>query len=91
MLGARQVGKTYSLLDFGKQHYKHVAYINCDNNEQAKNLFVQDYNIERILFAIAAITGVPVVPGASDACSDVAGILFGRGNAGSCKDLFEIK
>ena len=63
VLGARQVGKTYSLLDFGKQHYRHVAYINCDNNEQAKNLFVQDYNMERVLFAIAAITGVPVVPG----------------------------
>ena len=63
VLGARQVGKTYSLLDFGKQHYKHVAYINCDENEQAKNLFVQDYNMERVLFAIAAIAGVPVVPG----------------------------
>ena len=62
VLGARQVGKTYSLLDFGKQHYKHVAYINCDENEQAKNLFVQDYNMERVLFAIAAIAGVPVVP-----------------------------
>ena len=45
VLGARQVGKTYSLLDFGKQHYKYVAYINCDENEQAKNLFVQDYNM----------------------------------------------
>ena len=63
VLGARQVGKTYSLLDFGKRHYKYVAYINCDNNEQAKSLFVQDYNMERILFAIAAITGVPVVAG----------------------------
>ena len=63
VLGARQVGKTYSLLDFGKQHYKYVAYINCDENEQAKNLFVQDYNMERVLFAIAAIAGVPVVPG----------------------------
>lgn len=62
VLGARQVGKTYSLLDFGKKHYKHVAYINCDNNEQVKSLFVQDYNMERILFAIAAITGVPVLP-----------------------------
>ena len=62
VLGARQVGKTYSLLDFGKQHYKYVAYINCDENEQAKNLFVQDYNMERVLFAIAAIAGVPVVP-----------------------------
>jgi predicted AAA+ superfamily ATPase len=63
VLGARQVGKTYSLLDFGRQNYKHVAYINCDENEQAKNLFVQDYNMERVLFAIAAIAGVPVVPG----------------------------
>lgn len=63
VLGARQVGKTYSLLDFGKQHYKYVAYINCDENEQAKNLFVQDYNMERVLFVIAAIAGVPVVPG----------------------------
>ena len=63
VLGARQVGKTYSLLDFGKQNYKHVAYINCDENEQAKNLFVQDYNMERVLLAIAAIAGVPVVPG----------------------------
>lgn len=63
MLGARQVGKTYSLLDFGKQHYKYVAYINCDNNEQVQSLFIQDYNMERVIFAIAAITGVPVVPG----------------------------
>jgi predicted AAA+ superfamily ATPase len=63
VLGARQFGKTYSLLDFGRQNYKHVAYINCDENEQAKNLFVQDYNMERVLFAIAAIAGVPVVPG----------------------------
>lgn len=63
VLGARQVGKTYSLLDFGKQHYKYVAYINCDNNEQVQSLFIQDYNMERVIFAIAAITGVPVVPG----------------------------
>lgn len=63
VLGARQVGKTYSLLDFGQQHYKYVAYINCDNNEQVQSLFIQDYNMERVIFAIAAITGVPVVPG----------------------------
>ena len=63
LLGARQVGKTYSLLDFGKRHYKHVAYINCDGNDQAEGLFVQNFNMERVLLAIAAITGVPVVPG----------------------------
>ncbi|MCR4826257.1 MAG: ATP-binding protein [Bacteroidales bacterium] len=63
VLGARQVGKTYSLLAFGEQHYKHVAYINCDENEQAKSLFAQDFNMERVLLAISAITKVPVVPG----------------------------
>lgn len=62
LLGARQVGKTYSLLDFGKQHYKHVAYINCDDNDQVAGLFIQNFNMERVLLAIAAITGVPVVP-----------------------------
>lgn len=63
VLGARQVGKTYSLLAFGEQHYKYVAYINCDENEQAKSLFAQDFNMERVLLAISAITKVPVVPG----------------------------
>ena len=61
LLGARQIGKTYSLLDFGKKHYKYVAYINCDDNEQVKNLFLQDYNIDRIVLAISAITNVPIV------------------------------
>jgi len=63
VLGARQVGKTYSLLAFGKQYYKYVAYINCDENEQAKSLFAQDFNMDRVLLAISAITKVPVVPG----------------------------
>ena len=57
------MGKTYSLLAFGKEHYKHVAYINCDGNEQAKTLFAQGYDMERILLAISALTGVPVVAG----------------------------
>ena len=63
VLGARQVGKTYSLLEFGKLYYKNVAYINCDENEQAKSLFAQDFNVERVLLAISAITKVPIVPG----------------------------
>ena len=32
LLGARQVGKTYILKEFGRQHYEHTAYINCDDN-----------------------------------------------------------
>lgn len=55
LLGARQVGKTYILKEFGKRYYKNVAYINCDNNEQAAGLFAQDYDMQRIILAISAI------------------------------------
>lgn len=51
LLGARQVGKTYILKEFGKRYYKNVAYINCDNNEQAAGLFAQDYDMQRIILA----------------------------------------
>ena len=63
LLGARQVGKTYILQHFGKTHYKHVAYINCDNNKQVENLFEEDYQMERILLQISAITGQSIIPG----------------------------
>jgi predicted AAA+ superfamily ATPase len=56
LAGARQVGKTYILKKFGEQEFVNVAYINCDDNELAKDLFVQDYDIQRIILAIGAIT-----------------------------------
>lgn len=61
--GARQVGKTYLLKQFGVAEYENVAYINCDDNELAKNLFMQDYDMKRILLAIGAITNVEVKHG----------------------------
>lgn len=39
-----------------------VAYINCDAEPKDKELFVDDYNIERILFSVQAITGVKPEP-----------------------------
>ncbi len=58
LLGARQVGKTWLMREFGKECYDTVAYINCDAEPLAKELFTDDYNIERLLFAVQAITGV---------------------------------
>ncbi|MCI6160317.1 MAG: ATP-binding protein [Prevotella sp.] len=58
LLGARQVGKTWLMKEFGKACYDSVAYINCDAEPLAKELFTDDYNIDRILFAVQAITGV---------------------------------
>ena len=62
LLGARQVGKTYILKEFGKREYENVAYINCDNNGMVKDLF-SDYNIERIILTLSAITGENIIPG----------------------------
>ena len=63
LLGARQVGKTYILKEFGQREFENVAYINCDNNAMVKDLFATDYNIERILLTIGAITGVNIQAG----------------------------
>lgn len=60
--GARQIGKTWLLQHFGLNEYKFVAYINCDNEPLAESLFV-DYDIDRILRTIEAITKVSVLPG----------------------------
>lgn len=63
LAGARQVGKTFILKEFGKAEYSNVAYVNCDKEAMAKTLFVEDYDIKRIVMAIAAITGQTIVPG----------------------------
>lgn len=63
LLGARQVGKTWVMQDFGKNNYENVAYINCDEEPLAKTMFEADYNIPRILLIVQAITGVTVTPG----------------------------
>lgn len=63
LLGARQVGKTYILKEFGRQEFENVAYINCDNNAMVRDLFAPDYNIDRIILTIGAITGVNIQAG----------------------------
>lgn len=62
ILGARQVGKTWIMRHFGEHEYEQVAYINCDDEPRVKNLFMPDYDMERILLIIQTITGVKVVP-----------------------------
>lgn len=63
LAGARQVGKTYILKEFGRKEYENVAYINCDHNEQARSLFSNGYDIKRIIMAIGAITHETIKPG----------------------------
>lgn len=63
LAGARQVGKTYILKKFGEEEFDNVAYINCDDHEMAKDLFRQDYDMQRIILAIGALTQQEIVAG----------------------------
>lgn len=60
--GARQVGKTYILKQFGNREYDNLVYINCDNNNKVSNIF-SDYDIPRIIRSLSAISGESIVAG----------------------------
>ena len=63
LAGARQVGKTYILKEFGKQEYDNVAYINCDGNSEIADIFAENYDMSRVLMILSAITKQPINPG----------------------------
>lgn len=60
--GARQVGKTWLLKEFGATEYKNCVYINCDHNPMMGALF-SDFDIKRILLALSAQTKQQIIPG----------------------------
>ena len=63
LTGARQVGKTYILKEFGAQEYENVAYINCDGNSEIADIFADDYDTRRVLMVIGAISKQPIIAG----------------------------
>ena len=60
--GARQVGKTWIMKEFGKHAFKNVAYINFDNNQRMKELFEGDFDIPRLLTALQIEAGTSIKP-----------------------------
>lgn len=60
--GARQVGKTYILKQFGKNNYEGVAYFNFDHDEDLYNLFTNTKNPKRILEQLSFIYGKAILP-----------------------------
>lgn len=59
-LGARQVGKTYLLQKFGKTEYKQLAYINFEHPDAPKNLFVTDFDADRIVTVLNAYCNLKI-------------------------------
>ncbi|MEH6304204.1 ATP-binding protein [Olivibacter sp. CPCC 100613] len=58
--GARQVGKTWLMQEFGRRAYDQIAYINLESNAIARSLFTVDFNIQRIIAGIQIETGLMI-------------------------------
>lgn len=60
--GARQVGKTWLLKTFGEENYTNVAYISFYNNQRAKNIFDNDFDMNRIILSLQLESNVKISP-----------------------------
>lgn len=63
IMGARQVGKTWLMKEFGKTHYEKTAYISFYNNKRMDDVFQADFDIKRILMNLNIESGVTITPG----------------------------
>ena len=61
--GARQVGKTYILREFGEKEYQKVAFFSLDRNQKVREVFEKSGNTADILMALSAISQVNITPG----------------------------
>ena len=60
LMGARQVGKTWLMREFGRLFYKNVAYVSFYNNSAMKNLFESDYDINRLISYLSIEVGFAI-------------------------------
>ena len=60
--GARQVGKTWLMKEFGKQAYDSTVYINFDSNSQMSALFAADLDVKRLIFGLELYSGQKIDP-----------------------------
>ena len=58
--GARQVGKTWLMKEFGEKYYQKCAYINFDDNSRMNKLFEEDFDIDRIIQGLKIESGVKI-------------------------------
>lgn len=61
--GARQVGKTWLMQEFGRKNYSRCAYISMDENERMESVFRDAFRVERILQALEIEVGFKITPG----------------------------
>lgn len=60
--GARQVGKTWLMKEFGKTQYKNYVYFNFDEEDELKSIFETNKNPQRIIELLSLIAGTKILP-----------------------------
>ena len=89
LYGARCVGKTYSVLEFGKKFYKNIAYFNTDKNNELFNLLDKEKVLDKLVSKLALMCGESIFPDDTlivfDNCNDEKMIkalkIFGHENS----------
>ena len=61
--GARQVGKTWLMKEFGQNYYENYVYFNFDEEEELKSIFAANKNPHRIIEMLSMIAGEKILPG----------------------------
>lgn len=59
--GARQVGKTYSVLEFGRNHYENVAYFNFESNPKLADTFAESISPDYLIPILSHIAGQTII------------------------------
>ena len=62
LIGARQVGKTWLMREFGERNYEEVAYLSFDRSKDLRSVFEQGFDVARLLANIRLATGRRVMP-----------------------------
>lgn len=59
--GPKQVGKTFTVLNFGKNEYKNVIYINATNNKRLIELFEKEKSIDKLIVSLSLMSGETIL------------------------------
>ena len=61
LYGPKQVGKSYSALQFGKQNYKNTIYFNTSNNKPLEELFIKEKSTEKLILNLSLLSGETIL------------------------------
>ena len=61
LYGPKQIGKTFTVLSFGKKEYKNIVYFNTNNNKELINLFKKERSTEKIILNLSLMIGETIL------------------------------